>query len=252
MGNRRMGLGRMEALLEQVDRDLNLENTTLTNCTITTNVAGTFGAASAVSGALVVIGGTANQNNLLTGAGTANNTSLEYGSSVFGMTPNDHGSGITDGAINTFIDKIGGIIYTTILIDLHEGLASGGTANDVIGTDGGTANAYIAELTSAVNGVPFNVEMWCTETPTGGSDDIDIICSATATDAENAAVTTGTTVVNGGDWTLGLYAQNDAGATLAALTKKYLYLTDGTGTEAAYTAGKIGIRISGMAIDKDG
>ena len=36
MGNRRMGLGRMEALLEQVDRDLNLENSTLTNCTITT------------------------------------------------------------------------------------------------------------------------------------------------------------------------------------------------------------------------
>ena len=30
MGNRRMGLGRMEALLEQVDRDLNLANSTLT------------------------------------------------------------------------------------------------------------------------------------------------------------------------------------------------------------------------------
>ena len=37
MGNRRMGLGRLEALLEAVDRDLNLENTTLTNCTITTD-----------------------------------------------------------------------------------------------------------------------------------------------------------------------------------------------------------------------
>ena len=30
MGNRRMGLGRIEALLEAVDRDLNLVNTTLT------------------------------------------------------------------------------------------------------------------------------------------------------------------------------------------------------------------------------
>jgi len=30
MGNRRMGLGRLEALLEAVDRDLNLVNTTLT------------------------------------------------------------------------------------------------------------------------------------------------------------------------------------------------------------------------------
>ena len=42
MGNRRMGLGRMEALLEAVDRDLNLLNTTLTNCTITTTATCTF------------------------------------------------------------------------------------------------------------------------------------------------------------------------------------------------------------------
>jgi hypothetical protein len=42
MGNRRMGLGRMEALLEAVDRDLNLVNTTLTNCTITTSATCTF------------------------------------------------------------------------------------------------------------------------------------------------------------------------------------------------------------------
>ena len=37
MGNRRMGLGRLEALMEAVDRDLNLENTTLTNAKLTTN-----------------------------------------------------------------------------------------------------------------------------------------------------------------------------------------------------------------------
>tara|TARA_R110000822_G_scaffold219723_1_gene353824 strand:+ start:23 stop:673 length:651 start_codon:yes stop_codon:yes gene_type:complete len=42
MGNRRMGLSRLEALLEAVDRDLNLVNTTLTNCTITTTAAATF------------------------------------------------------------------------------------------------------------------------------------------------------------------------------------------------------------------
>ena len=42
MGNRRMGLARLEALLEAVDRDLNLVNSTLTNCTITTSALGTF------------------------------------------------------------------------------------------------------------------------------------------------------------------------------------------------------------------
>ena len=43
MGNRRMGLARLEALLEAVDRDLNLVNSTLTNCTITTTAAVAFG-----------------------------------------------------------------------------------------------------------------------------------------------------------------------------------------------------------------
>ena len=42
MGNRRMGLKRMEALMEMLDRDLNLANATLTNCTITTSAAATF------------------------------------------------------------------------------------------------------------------------------------------------------------------------------------------------------------------
>ena len=39
MGNRRMGLARMEALLEAVDRDLNLANSTLTSPTISQAVA---------------------------------------------------------------------------------------------------------------------------------------------------------------------------------------------------------------------
>tara|TARA_R110000823_G_scaffold267652_2_gene387662 strand:- start:244 stop:693 length:450 start_codon:yes stop_codon:yes gene_type:complete len=54
MGNRRMGLSRLEALLEAVDRDLNLANTTLTSPTITsaaglslaTEAIGAAGAAS--------------------------------------------------------------------------------------------------------------------------------------------------------------------------------------------------------------
>ena len=41
----------------------------------------------------------------------------------------------------------------------------------------------------------------------------------------------------------------DAGSTLAALSKKYLYLTSGDATEAAYTAGKIVIKVHGAAFD---
>jgi hypothetical protein len=194
----------------------------------------------------------ASTGNNIVAAGTStgtNNGSLGTAATIFKVTPNAHGSGIADTAINTFVNKVGGIITTTILIDLHGGLASGGGANDIIGTDGGTANAYIAELTTGVNGIPFEIEFACLEVPTGGDPDINLDCSATATDAENAAVTSGTNLLNNGDLTLGMYVSADGGSTLAALTKKYLYLTCGAATDAAYTAGKLVIKITGAAFD---
>ena len=207
---------------------------------------------STSSGVLEVQKGATSGRDNIVAAGTttgANNASLGTAATIFNITPNAHGSGIANAAINTFINKIGGDIVTTILIDLHGGLASGGAANDIIGTDGGAANAYIAELTKEVNGIPYKLEFICLEVPTGGDPDINLNCSATATDAENAAVTSGTELFNNGDLTLGLHNEADAGATLAALSKKYLYLTTGDATEAAYTAGKIVIKIHGAAFD---
>ena len=63
------------------------------------------------------------------------------------------------------------------------------------------------------------------------------------------AITSGTEILNNGDLTLGFYVSADAGSTLAALSKKYLYLTTGDATEAAYTAGKLVIKITGAAFD---
>ena len=189
--------------------------------------------------------------NNLVAAGTAtgaNNASLGTAATRLGtITPAAHGSGFPDAAINTFVDKLGGTITTTILIDLHGGASSGGAADDIIGT-ADAANAYIAEIDHEINGVPMLVEFGCTEVPTGGDPDINLDCSATATDAEDAAVTSGTNLLNNGDLTLGFYATADAGAALAA-AKKYIYLTAGAATNAAYTAGKLWIRITGMAVD---
>jgi len=194
---------------------------------------------------------TSGRDNIVAAGTTvgSNNASLGTAATIFNITPNAHGSGITDAAINTFVNKVGGDIVTTILVDLHGGLASGGSADDVIGTDGGAANAYIAELTSAVNGIPYKLEFICLEVPTGGDPDINLVCSATGTTAENAAVTSGTVLFNNGDLTLGLHNEADAGATLAALSKKFLYLTSGDATEALYTAGKLVIKIHGAAFD---
>ena len=127
-------------------------------------------------------------------AAGANNASLDTGATIFGITPNAHGSGIPDAAINTFVNKVGGTIVTSILIDLHGGF------------DGS---------------------------------------------ASGSAVASGTIMMNNGDLTLGYYNSVDAGATMAALAKKFVYLTQGDSTNAAYTAGKIWIRITGMNVDFD-
>jgi hypothetical protein len=56
-------------------------------------------------------------------------------------------------------------------------------------------------------------------------------------------------MMDNGDLTLGYYNAVDSGAVMAALSKKYVYLVAGAATNAAYTAGKIWIRITGMNVD---
>ena len=181
-------------------------------------------------------------------AAGANNASVDTGATIFGIAPNAHGSGIPDAAISTFVNKVGGTIVTSILIDLHGGFDGSASVDRVIG-DGVLANAYIAELTKEVNGIPILLEFGCVEVPTGGDPDINVDISATGTTASGAAVASGTQMMNNGDLTLGYYNSVDAGAVMAALTKKYVYLVQGTATNAAYTAGKIWIRITGMNVD---
>ena len=181
-------------------------------------------------------------------AAGANNASLDTGATIFGITPNAHGSGIPDVAINTFVNKVGGTIVTSILVDLHGGFDGSGTVDRIIG-DGTEANAYIAELTKEVNGIPILLEFGCVEVPTGGDPDINFVLSATGTTASGAAVVASTVMMDNGDLTLGYYNAVDSGAIMAALSKKYVYLTQGAVTDAAYTAGKIWIRITGMNVD---
>jgi len=196
------------------------------------------------------VGKKATGNNLVSAATVGdNNASLGTAHTVFDITPNAHGAGFPDAAINTFVNKIGGLIYTTILIDLHGGTINDGeSADDIIGTDGGTS-CYIAELTTAVNGIPMEVEFACLEVPTGGDPDINLVLSATSTGEQDAAVTTPTVLMNNGDLTLGYYNSVDAGAVTAALSKKYFYLTCGDTTDDTYTAGKLVIKITGAAFD---
>jgi len=191
-------------------------------------------------------------NNVVdTSAGAAaglNNASLDTGATIFGVVPNITGTGVPSAGTNTFINKVGGTIVTTILIDLQGGYTGSATADRIIGT-GVSANAYIAELTKEVNGIPILLEFGCVEVPAGGDPDINVDISATGTTASGAAVASGTQMMNNGDLTLGYYNSVDSAATMAALSKKFIYLVQGAATNAAYSAGKIWIRITGMNVD---
>ena len=141
------------------------------------------------------------------------------------------------------VDTNVNIVKSTIMIDLT-GLKDGGTAGDIIGKDGAGV-AYIAQVTTASQGVVFGVTMTCVETPAGGSTDIDLYSATEGTGVNDTAIgaLTETQVINAGSASAGTMV---AGGDIVA--DQYLYLvSQGTG-DAAYTAGRFMIEITGYDV----
>ena len=133
------------------------------------------------------------------------------------------------------------IVKTTIMIDLT-GLKDGGTAGDIIGKDG-SGVAFIGKVTTANQGTVFGVTMTCLETPAGGSTDIDLFSATEGTGVNDTAIgdLTETQIINAGAASAGTVV---AGGDIAA--DQFLYLvSQGTG-DAAYTAGRFLIEITGF------
>jgi len=144
------------------------------------------------------------------------------------------------------VTKIGGLYKTEILIDLT-GLNDGGTANDIIGVDGGTANCHIGQITAAKNGTIISGRVTCFETPAGGDPDIDIYHADGATGAQDANIDSADSgsavqLINHGDWT----AEDLDYLTTMPAADEYLYLACGTCTGADYTAGILLIELWGV------
>ena len=162
-----------------------------------------------------------------------------------GKTNGSPGAGISGGTGTIFkssVMRIGGIIRTSILIDLT-GLASSTDDLDIIGQ--GVSAAYLGQITAAKNGTILSGRMTCLEVPTGGADDIDLYSATEGTGAFDggiASLTETALITSGGAWTLAL--TKALGAVPAA--NEYLYLTGGeAGTAATYTAGKFLIELDG-------
>jgi len=171
-------------------------------------------------------------------------TGTETVTGSFGFSiANPAGVGITAGTgtvYETSVARNNGIVTTSIMIDLT-GLQSGGTAGDIIGTNGAGV-AYIARITTADNGTVFGVKLTCYELPAGGDTDIDLYSATEDTGVEDVAISTltETQVINSGTLALGTTA---FGTDIAA--NQYLYLVGQGTANAAYTAGRLLIEIFG-------
>jgi hypothetical protein len=171
-------------------------------------------------------------------------TGTETLTGSFGFSiANPAGAGITAGTgtvYETAVARNNGIVTTSIMIDLT-GLTSGGTAGDIIGTNGAGV-AYIARITTADNGTVFGVKITCYELPAGGDTDIDLYSATEGTGVEDVAISTlaETQIINSGSFALGTTV---FGTDIVA--DQYLYLVGQGTANAAYTAGRLLIEIFG-------
>jgi hypothetical protein len=149
----------------------------------------------------------------------------------------------TGGFVTSGIVREGGLIKTTICVDLT-GLSSSTTLLDIIGQ--GVSPAYIGRVTDEQNGVIIGGTMECLEAPAGGQTDIDLYVASEATGAFDTDISTLTetvVVASTAAWTLG---RSLGTAPDAIIQRSYLYLVCGnSGTAAAYTAGRILITLYG-------
>lgn len=154
------------------------------------------------------------------------------------------GVGITGGTgtvYHSWIERNGNIIKTSIYLDIT-GLGSSATADDIIGVAGGPA--HIGQITAAKNGTIFAGQVTTLETPTANIKDLDLVASATGTDAFDAAVTSGTVLLNSGD----LDVNTVDALTALPSAGDYIYITSATTTAVATAdAGQILIELYGTA-----
>jgi len=167
---------------------------------------------------------------------------------------NRPGPGIADAVVYSKVSRDGAQITTEIVVDLGTSKAaiqSKDTDGDVIGVSGGGA-AYLTQLTEAVNGVVTDAEIICTEAPTTGELDLNLVYNSSAALAFDSAGGSDLLVDTNADLVKGL---NVVGAiNNNAAQNDYVYLAVGTATAPAagtYDAGKLVIRIYGYAVESD-
>jgi hypothetical protein len=211
-----------------------------------------FNAANSASGvaAVYIPAGT----YLITGTVTGNfftfgNATISSGSvnsitqlspAIAELSPGVGISPVTNSIFKTSTVVNNNIVTTTILLDLT-GLQSGGTAGDIIGKNG-SGVAYLGQVTAANNGTILGISMTCLEAPVGGDDDIDLYSATEGTGVEDTAISalTETQIINSGTLSVGTIARGNT-----ITDNQYLYIVGQGTSNAAYSAGRLLIEITG-------
>ena len=161
------------------------------------------------------------------------------------------------GTVTSHISKVNGVIESVFLVDIqglrgHDGGSSQGPGQ-ILGDDDNRSNAaFFTQITTAVNGVVFMVEMACIETPTGGDPDIDLVTATENNLGQGTGIATATEtsiIVPNANWGLGSRDRmNNIPGQAKNLVNNYLYLTTGAATsnDADYSAGKYMIKLYGV------
>ena len=196
-------------------------------------------------------------NNVTNGQASDANVSMNRASTIFDMAIDSTpiGAGVPRTATNYFLNKIGGTIQTTIILDLGAGYATvSDTPSGAIGGGSGYASeaAYIGAVVLKYSGFPLKIEMVCMEKPTGGTPFIDLACATAPLAGPGEALTNPYLLIDGQEWDTGTAGRSDGSGQIFVTNRPYLYLVTGAATGTApvdYTAGKFWIQITGANID---
>ena len=174
----------------------------------------------------------------VTAGTTLNTTSL----TVTSATGTAAGGGIDAVSPTINVSRIGRDIVTEVFIDIGAGsIVSSGVAGDVIGEDG-VANAFVTQITTAINGLVYAGEIVCLEVPTTGDPDINVAADTSGTVAEDAG---GMDHVLANCGTHTLAVRNEFTIPSGGIQDDFIYLTHGGTTAGTYDAGKFLLRFFG-------
>lgn len=166
-------------------------------------------------------------------------------------TANASGTGVTDAeALRMTVADINGEIVTTIQIDI-EGLRNNGAIKNIIGNNGQTSGgAYLTQLTTAINGNIYKIEMCCIEGPQPSAKLSLVANSDGSLDESELYNVRGTSIliIDGeeNDWGANMCAGLEGETDISNINNDYIYLAAGEDdSDAEYTHGKYVIKFYG-------